>query len=151
MTTFYDRGLLYERLYEVADLAGELHYIDAVLAFAAAENQPAGPGGGPLPQYFELNNIGWTYPFNRRILKAPTPFGYQEQVSGALTEAAGQAQTWRDSNLESLLQLIEPFTHPTTDHYDEIVQALEISHATLETKPELASVPPRSAARTSAC
>lgn len=139
MAAGYDRETLYSRLHEVADLAGELRYVDAVLAFIADQTQTPGAGpGGPAHSHIEVNDIGRTYPFSRRIMRGPLYPDYADTVTSFCQRAAGEAATWRDTNLESLQRTIEPITHPDTSHYDEIVRSLETSYANLSNDPEVA-------------
>jgi hypothetical protein len=142
MTTAYDRPTLYSRLAEAASLAGELYYVDSVLAFIAAEHQSPGAGGGPEPQIFWINDIGQTFPFRRKIVKVTPSAGFEERISSFLAEAAAEAQTWRDSNLETLSRLIAPLTHPDTTYYEAIVHRLETCYMTLAADPEEGEIPP---------
>lgn len=146
MTTNYDRDTLYARLGEVASLAGELRYVDAVLAFIAAEDQIGGAGPGPRTEHLTVYDIGRTFPFSRTITKQPMPWGFEETVSEFLEAAAEDARRWQETNHESLLRTIEPVTHPDTSHYDPIVESLSASYATLSADPTEGEVPPEGTA-----
>lgn len=135
MVAGYDRETLYARLDEVADLAGELRYVDAVLAYIADQTQTPGAGPGPAHSYIEVNDIGRTYPFSRRIMRGPLTPDYAETVTNFCRQAAEEAATWRDTNLESLRQTIAPVTQPDTSHYDEIVERLKLSYMSLSNDP----------------
>lgn len=139
MTTTYDRDTLYSRLQDIADLAGELRYIDAVLGFIASETEP---DVYSWTSQFAINDIGRTFPFSRVITKQHSTPGYEDTISSFLESAAEDAQNWQRTNYESLLQLIEPVTHPDTSYYDEIVTSLITAYSILSVDPDDGVLPP---------